>query len=55
MSMILVPKILVVVIGAWFILDSRTGTGHTVRQRRFDLARGIFLVALGLFLIVAGS
>jgi hypothetical protein len=50
--MILVPKILVVVIGAWFVLDSRRAS-HTVRQRRWDLARGIFLVALGLFLLVA--
>ena len=53
MSMILVPKILVVVIGAWFVLDSRRGSAHTVRQRRWDLARGIFLMALGLFLLVA--
>ena len=47
MTMLLVPKILVIVIGARF------GDVHTVRQRRWHLARGIFLVALGFFLLVA--
>ena len=53
MTMLLVPKILVIVIGAWFVLDSRRGDVHTVRQRRWHLARGIFLMALGFFLLVA--
>jgi hypothetical protein len=53
MTILLLPKILVIVIGAWFVLDSRRGDVHTVKQRRWDLARGIFLVALGLFLLVA--
>jgi hypothetical protein len=51
MSPLLIPKLLVTVVGAWFVLDSRRSDA-TVSQRRWDFARGLFLMALGVFLLV---
>jgi hypothetical protein len=53
MSMMLIPKIALIVVGGWFIFDSRKGLGRTDRQRRLNLVRGIFLLAVALLLLLA--